>query len=173
MRERPSAELPGDRVLTGFLAWFLWRTYYLSRLPGLDRKLRVAFDWTLELLFPRDISELRVYTRRAQSSAAADAGLVCQRDEIVAKVGLWNARADRTPDPRSEVSLRDSRTFPTPRRSGSTMRPCVTASRCRASVLRRRRSIEIAEAAGRNRRAHHERWFPRGLGRATARRCNS
>lgn len=70
------AELPGDRVLTGFLAWFLWRTYYLSRLPGLDRKLRVAFDWALELIFPRDISELRVYTRRAQSSAAADAGLV-------------------------------------------------------------------------------------------------
>jgi NADH dehydrogenase len=69
------AQLPGNRVLTGFFAWFLWRSYYLSRLPGLDRKLRVAFDWTLELLFPRDISELRVYTRIAQSSAAVDAGL--------------------------------------------------------------------------------------------------
>ena len=78
------AQLPGDRVLTGFPAWFLWRSYYLSRLPGLDRKLRVAFDWTLELLFPRDISELRVYSRRAQSSAAADAGLV-PRDEVVLK----------------------------------------------------------------------------------------
>jgi len=70
------AQLPGDRVLSGFWAWFLWRTYYLSRLPGLDRKLRVAFDWTLELLFPRDISELRVYSKRAQSSAAIDAGIV-------------------------------------------------------------------------------------------------
>jgi NADH dehydrogenase len=78
------AELPGDRVLTGFWAWFLWRSYYLWRLPGLERKLRVAFDWTLELLFPRDISELRVYTRRAQSSAAVDAGLV-PRDEVVLK----------------------------------------------------------------------------------------
>lgn len=70
------AQLPGDRVLSGFWAWFLWRTYYLSRLPGLDRKLRVVFDWTLELLFPRDISELRVYSKRAQSSAALDAGIV-------------------------------------------------------------------------------------------------
>jgi NADH dehydrogenase len=70
------AQLPGDRVLTGFLAWFLWRSYYLLRLPGLDRKLRVAFDWTLELLFPRDIAELRIYTREAQSSAATDSGLV-------------------------------------------------------------------------------------------------
>lgn len=72
---RAVAQLPGDRVLTGFLAWFLWRSYYLARLPGLDRKLRVAFDWTLELLFPRDIAEMRVYTRQARSSAAADAGL--------------------------------------------------------------------------------------------------
>jgi NADH dehydrogenase len=69
-------------VLTGFIAWFLWRSYYLSRLPGLDRKLRVAFDWTLELLFPRDISELRVYTRIAQSSAAIDAGLA-PKDQAV------------------------------------------------------------------------------------------
>jgi NADH dehydrogenase len=60
---RAVAQLPGDRVITGFAAWFLWRSYYLLRLPGLDRKLRVAFDWTLDLLFPRDIAELRVSTR--------------------------------------------------------------------------------------------------------------
>ena len=61
---RAVAELPGDRVITGFFAWFLWRTYYLIRLPGLDRRLRVAFDWTVDLLFPRDIAELRVNTVR-------------------------------------------------------------------------------------------------------------
>ncbi|MDQ2992837.1 MAG: NAD(P)/FAD-dependent oxidoreductase [Candidatus Eremiobacteraeota bacterium] len=58
---RAVAQLPGDRVLTGFAAWFLWRGYYLARLPGLDRKLRVAFEWALDLLFPRDIAVLRVY----------------------------------------------------------------------------------------------------------------
>ena len=78
---RAVAQLPGGHVLTGFPAWFLWRSYYLSRLPGLDRKLRVAFDWTLEMLFPRDIAELRVYSREAQSSAASDAGLA-PRDEL-------------------------------------------------------------------------------------------
>jgi NADH dehydrogenase len=65
---RAVAQLPGDHVLTGFAAWVLWRGYYLSR-------LRVAVDWALDVLFPRDIAELRVYTRHAQSSAAADAGL--------------------------------------------------------------------------------------------------
>ncbi len=78
------AQLPGDRVLTGFFAWFLWRSYYLMRLPGLDRRLRVAFDWALELLFPRDIAELRIYTRRAQSSAAGDAGLPVREETGVA-----------------------------------------------------------------------------------------
>lgn len=60
------AQLPGNSVLTGFFAWFLWRTYYLLRLPGADRRLRVAFDWTLELLFPRDIAVLRVDTEHVE-----------------------------------------------------------------------------------------------------------
>ncbi len=67
---RAVAQLPGDRVITGFLAWFLWRSYYLMRLPGLDRKLRVAFDWTIDLLFPRDISELRIFSDPAEEPAA-------------------------------------------------------------------------------------------------------
>jgi NADH dehydrogenase len=58
------AALPGGFVLTGFLAWVLWRTYYLARLPGLDRRFRVTIDWTLGLLFRRDIAELRLYTER-------------------------------------------------------------------------------------------------------------
>ncbi len=49
---------------SGFIAWFLWRTIYLSKLPGLDRKLRVMIDWTLDLFFPRDINLLSPrYTR--------------------------------------------------------------------------------------------------------------
>lgn len=63
------AQLPGDIVITGFIAWFFWRTYYLLRLPGLDRKLRVAFDWTLELLFPRDTAELRFGEREGEKAA--------------------------------------------------------------------------------------------------------
>ena len=63
------AQLPGNIVITGFIAWFFWRTYYLLRLPGLDRKLRVAFDWTLELLFPRDTAELRFGEREGEEAA--------------------------------------------------------------------------------------------------------
>lgn len=40
---------------SGLLAWAMWRGIYLSKLPGLERKVRVAIDWTIELFFPRDI----------------------------------------------------------------------------------------------------------------------
>ncbi len=40
---------------SGLLAWLLWRGIYLSKLPGLERKIRVLMAWTLELFFPRDI----------------------------------------------------------------------------------------------------------------------
>jgi NADH dehydrogenase len=33
---------------SGFIAWWLWRTIYLSKLPRLEKKVRVALDWTLE-----------------------------------------------------------------------------------------------------------------------------
>lgn len=73
---RGVAGLRGKLLITGFPAWLLWRTYYLARLPGRDRQLRVAFDWTLGLFFPRDIAELRVYSRIAQESAEREAGIV-------------------------------------------------------------------------------------------------
>ena len=72
---RGVAGLQGKYLLTGFLAWALWRTYYLLRLPGLDRQARVAFDWTLGLIFPRDIAELRVYSHAAERRAARESGL--------------------------------------------------------------------------------------------------
>jgi NADH dehydrogenase len=42
----------------GLPAWFLARTYHLSQIPGLARKGRVAIDWAVTLLFPRDFAEL-------------------------------------------------------------------------------------------------------------------
>lgn len=40
---------------SGFIAWWLWRTIYLSKLPGIEKKVRVALDWTLDLLFTKDL----------------------------------------------------------------------------------------------------------------------
>jgi len=40
---------------SGLIAWWLWRTIYLSKLPRFEKKLRVAFDWTLDLICSKDL----------------------------------------------------------------------------------------------------------------------
>ena len=56
-RYKGIADVLGLR-LTGFLGWFVTRTYHLYQLPLLSRKLRVVTDWTTSLFFRRDIAEL-------------------------------------------------------------------------------------------------------------------
>lgn len=45
----------------GLIAWFLWRSFYLSKLPMLKKKLRVLGDWSMELVFHSDISMIKGY----------------------------------------------------------------------------------------------------------------
>ena len=48
----------GRLTFSGFLAWWLARTYHLSQIPGTMRKVRAALDWTVSLAFARDVSEV-------------------------------------------------------------------------------------------------------------------
>jgi NADH dehydrogenase len=44
----------------GWIAWFMWRGYYWSRVPGIGGKARVALDWFLNTLFGSDPVQLKV-----------------------------------------------------------------------------------------------------------------
>ncbi len=44
--------------LTGFTAWFVWKQYYLSTLPVMEKRIRVGLDWVIDLFFTRDITKL-------------------------------------------------------------------------------------------------------------------
>jgi NADH dehydrogenase len=55
---------------SGFFAWWLWRTVYLSKLPRLEKKIRVAIDWTLDLVFSKDF--VQFLTVRAPVMSAPD-----------------------------------------------------------------------------------------------------
>src|SRR5712691_5180602 len=55
---------------SGFVAWWLWRTIYLSKLPRFEKKCRVALDWTLDLLFSKDLVQFT--TVRAASTQNAE-----------------------------------------------------------------------------------------------------
>ncbi|HST63599.1 MAG TPA: NAD(P)/FAD-dependent oxidoreductase [Mycobacteriales bacterium] len=54
---RGVAEVYGIK-LRGIVAWFMHRTYHLSRVPTLNRKVRVLADWTLAIFFPREVVSL-------------------------------------------------------------------------------------------------------------------
>jgi NADH dehydrogenase len=52
---------------SGFVAWWLWRTIYLSKLPRFEKKCRVALDWTLDLLFSKDLVQFTTVRERAMA----------------------------------------------------------------------------------------------------------
>jgi NADH dehydrogenase len=54
---RGVAEIYGVK-LRGFPAWFMHRTYHVSRMPTFNRKVRVIADWTQALLFRREVVAL-------------------------------------------------------------------------------------------------------------------
>ena len=58
---------------SGFVAWWLWRTVYLGKLPRFEKKVRVAIDWTLDLLFTKDFVQFLTVRGAAISSPEGEA----------------------------------------------------------------------------------------------------
>ena len=79
------AEMFGMHV-SGFLAWFLWRSVYLLKLPTWSRRFKVALDWTWDFLFPRDLSFLNSETAKQFTHAYYRQGDFIQRQGDPARV---------------------------------------------------------------------------------------
>jgi NADH:ubiquinone reductase (H+-translocating) len=47
--------------IRGFLAWWVWRSYYLMQMPRFERRLRIVLDWTVALLFKNDVAKLDLF----------------------------------------------------------------------------------------------------------------
>jgi NADH dehydrogenase len=98
----------GIRV-RGFPAWFLHRTYHLLRMPTTSRKVRIVFDWTVGLFFPRDIVQLgslqhprepfRRATGEEETGAAANDADQGSRATVAAEGGAPATGADAPSDP--------------------------------------------------------------------------
>ncbi len=67
---------------SGFIAWWLWRSTYLYKLPRLEKKIHVALKWTLDLFFARDLVQLLTLDDvKRMSSFAAKHQLTTTTDE--------------------------------------------------------------------------------------------
>ena len=67
------AEIMGVRV-SGFPAWVLWRTIYLMKMPGMNRKVRSGLDWLVALLFPPDLVQIKATRESGITRQHFDAG---------------------------------------------------------------------------------------------------
>ena len=68
----------------GFLAWWLWRTYYLGNLPTIKKKLKVMSDWTMDLIYKPDVSMIKkqtLFTREEQREKEEGEGKHKEREE--------------------------------------------------------------------------------------------
>src|ERR1700751_2874135 len=91
---------------SGLLAWFLWRTVYLMKIPTIRRKLNVLVDWTWDIFFKPNIVQVRVTQQQRFKQVHYAAGdFVCRKGEpgmafFVVKAGsagLYMDEAARTP----------------------------------------------------------------------------
>lgn len=62
----------GRFKLSGFPAWWLHRTAYLFKMPGVARKVRVALDWTLDLFFDRDYVSLGAWHEKTTAPDSSE-----------------------------------------------------------------------------------------------------
>jgi NADH dehydrogenase len=53
------AQISGMNIY-GIVAWWIWRTVYLRKIPKLNKRLRILLDWMADLIFDRDISRLKI-----------------------------------------------------------------------------------------------------------------
>lgn len=77
---------------SGFAAWWLWRTIYLSKLPRFEKKCRVAIDWTLDLIFTKDFVQFQTVRGQAMSRSATAAAA----DSTTAAMRIAKAADDST-----------------------------------------------------------------------------
>ena len=63
---------------SGFVAWFLWRTIYLLKLPRFEKQVRVALDWTLDLIFSKDL--VQFLTLRAPTVSMTEEEMLGKAD---------------------------------------------------------------------------------------------
>lgn len=60
--------------IAGPLAWIMWRGIYLAKMPRFAKRLRVGFDWLLDLAFGRDLVEIPVEQTTGQTVSPARPG---------------------------------------------------------------------------------------------------
>ena len=74
---------------SGFIAWFLWRTVYLAKLPRWEKRIHVALDWFLDLIFSKDTVQFMSFRAPGQGIPAK-----CSLDTSASSASVSNSQAE-------------------------------------------------------------------------------
>lgn len=69
--------------LSGWVAWWVRRTYYLLQMPRWDTRLRIALDWTVSLLSRPDLTKIDLAPEREQERRNHAAGASLEGMDVV------------------------------------------------------------------------------------------
>ena len=99
------AEVLGYRF-SGFLAWLMWRAFYLSKLPTLEKQARVGLDWLLDIFFAPDIVQTIDFSRSTLTGSPDEDTRRERRKRIRSRSG---GDQTRVPSPRDRSRRIDPR----------------------------------------------------------------
>jgi hypothetical protein len=71
---------------SGFIAWWMWRTIYLSKLPHWEKRVHVAFGWTFDLIFSKDTVQYVTFRTADSTLPSSRSGSVS--DTVVVNRGV-------------------------------------------------------------------------------------
>ncbi len=100
--------------ISGIVAWMLWRSVYLMKLPGMRCKIRVALDWLMELIFPRDITKVDVQRTELLKHAHFQKGdIIIREGEIgdrfyIIESGQVEIVHQKTGEPEEKLAIRSA-----------------------------------------------------------------
>jgi len=84
--------------IRGFLAWWVWRSYYMLQMPRWDRRLRIVLDWTLALFFKQDVVKLDTWHEPRPQEKNPSETVAVGSDGRPAKSGGGRSVDDKTHD---------------------------------------------------------------------------
>lgn len=72
--------------ISGITAWIIWRMYYLSKVPFIDKKLKIAFDWMMDSMSIRDITMVGTIKKKTISSIRINEHILSIKDQLISNL---------------------------------------------------------------------------------------
>jgi NADH dehydrogenase len=79
------ATLLGHNI-SGISAWIIWRTYYLSKVPTFDKKLKVVIDWLMDSILVRDVTQIGTIKKKVNHTIHVNENIPSIKEQLISNL---------------------------------------------------------------------------------------